>query len=69
MLVIQLRCVQFDTVSFLSFRFEDLKVDAVREVMKMLDYLNIDYLPEEVEARLHTDYGKFQRYQYTILLH
>ena len=42
-------------------RYEDLKLDTAAEVMKMLDYLNFDYEPGEIERRLGIDYGRFHR--------
>lgn len=39
-----------------------MKVDAVLEVKKMLDYLHFDYDAEELEKRLNSDYGTFHRW-------
>ena len=51
-------------------RFEDLKIDAVAEVRRMLDYLHFDYKNEELEKRLNSDYDKFHRFviNYLVLL-
>ena len=49
-------------ITLLCNRYEDLKLDTSAEVMKMLDYLNFDYEPGEVERRLGIDYGRFHRY-------
>ena len=41
--------------------YEDLKRDTVREVEKILDFLQFPYTHEEVVERLRVDYTDFQR--------
>ena len=41
--------------------YEDLKKDTVREVEKILDFLQFPYSHEEVVERLKTDFTTFQR--------
>lgn len=43
------------------YRFEDLQMDTVSAVKKMLDYLNFDYEAEKLEKRLKFN-GDFERF-------
>ena len=43
-------------------RFEDIEIDKVKEVTRILDSLNIPYSNSEVISKLEDDYAEFKRY-------
>ena len=45
----------------LVIRYEDIKLNPVREVKKMLRFLNIEYDEHEVEERLQKDFSIYHR--------
>ena len=42
-------------------RYEDLKQNTIREVKRMLDFLQIPYKEKVVEERLEKDFSRFRR--------
>lgn len=50
------------THPLLVVRYEDLKQDAVKEVQRMLDFLNVPLQEDELVAKLHsTQFDQFHR--------
>ena len=45
-----------------SHRFEDIKMDVVGTVTKMLDFLKFSYNDKELARKLSEDFGTFKRY-------
>ena len=45
----------------LVVRYEDLKSDKVRQVTRMLDFLNVNYSKVDVEQRLQEDFSAVRR--------
>ena len=45
----------------LVVRYEDLKPNTIREVKRMLDFLQFPYKEEVVEERLEKDFSRFRR--------
>ena len=45
----------------LVVRYEDLKLDILRQVKRMLDFLGFPYIEEELKKRMAEDFGKFHR--------
>ena len=42
-------------------KFENLKLDTLKEVKDMLDFLRFEYEEEELSARIKTDFNTFHR--------
>ena len=45
----------------LVVRYEDVKQNTIREVKRMLDFLQFPYREEVMEERLEKDFSKFRR--------
>ena len=42
-------------------KYEDLKLDTLKEVKRMLDFLQFSYEEEELKERITTDFSTFYR--------
>ncbi len=49
------------TKDFVYHRFENIEKDKVKEVTRILDFLDIKYTDSEVTSKLKADYETFQR--------
>ena len=45
-------------------KYEDLKLATLKEVKRMLDFLQFPYEEEELKERITTDFSTFYRYGY-----
>ena len=45
----------------LNYRYEDMKVDRVKEVTRVLDFLKIPYSDSDIVSKLKDDYATFVR--------
>ncbi len=55
-------CCNPVTMATCSRRFEDIKMDVVGTVTKMLDFLKFSYNDKELARKLSEDFGTFKRY-------
>ncbi len=53
----------------LPVRFEDLKINVTKEVIKMLEFLKMPYSEEEVNKRMARDVGTFRRKRHDTFQH
>ena len=45
----------------LVVRYEDLKLDILRQVKRILNFLEFPYMEKELKQRMAEDFGKFHR--------